>query len=50
MLNKKIYPNGLIEFNVFNPVFYLYSLTRKLKAIDTILPQEKYAEKRRYIL
>lgn len=44
MLNKKIYPNGLFNLTS-NPLFYIYSLNRKLKAINTILSQEKYVRK-----
>ena len=36
VMRNKIYPNGLFNL-ASNPLFSIYSLTRKLKAINTIL-------------
>ena len=39
VMRNKIYPNGLFNLTS-NPLFSIYSLTRKLKAINTILSSE----------
>ena len=44
VLNKQIYPDGLFNLTS-NPDFYIYSLNRKLQAINTILSQEKNVRK-----
>ena len=40
VMRNKIYPNGLFNLTS-NPLFSIYSLTRKLKAINTILSSER---------
>ena len=40
VMRNKIYPNGLFNLTS-NPLFSIYSLARRLKAINTILSREK---------
>ena len=45
VMRNKIYPNGLFNLTS-NPFFSIYSLTRKLKAINTILSSERNVKRK----
>ena len=45
VMRNKIYPNGLFNLTS-NPLFNIHSLTRKLKAINTILSSERNVKKK----
>ena len=45
VMRNKIYPTGLFNLTS-NPLFRIYSLTRKLKAINTILSSERNVRKK----